>query len=79
MLRKTKTREFEDTINDRIFSLEVFDDTNISIKIKCILRASNSEYLNPQYLVNHIENHFDVYDCEIIRTKLLCENGDLFR
>ena len=79
VLRKTKTREFEDTINDRIFSLEVFDDTNISIKIKCVLRASNSEYLNPQYLVSHIENHFDVYDCEIIRTKLLCENGDLFR
>ncbi len=78
VLRKTKTREFEDKINDRIFSLEVFDDSSISIKLKCILRASNSEYLNPQYLVNHISKHYDVYDCEIKRTKLLTEAEELF-
>jgi len=79
VLRKTKTREFEDKINDRIFSLEVFDDSNISIKLKCVLRASNSEYLNPQYLVNHISEYYDVYDQEIKRTKLMCENGEEFR
>lgn len=78
VLRKTKTREFEDKINDRIFSLEVFDDSSISIKLKCILRASNSEYLNPQYLVNHISKYYDVYDCEIKRTKLLTEAEELF-
>ena len=78
VLRKTKTREFEDKINDRIFSLEVFDDSSISIKLKCVLRASNSEYLNPQYLVNHISKYYDVYDCEIKRTKLLTEAEELF-
>lgn len=78
VLRKTKTREFEDKINDRIFSLEVFDDSSISIKLKCILRASNSEYLNPQYLVNHISKYYEVYDCEIKRTKLLTEAEELF-
>lgn len=79
VLRKTKTKEFEDKINDRIFSLSVSDDTNISLNLNCVLRASNSEYLNPQYIVNHIAEHFDVYDSEIKRTKLFTENGELFR
>lgn len=79
VMRKTKSREFEDNINDRIFALEVGPNTSISSKITCTLRASNSEYLNPQYIVNFLADKCEIYDCEIKRKKLLTESGELFR
>ncbi|MBE6545821.1 MAG: DUF2344 domain-containing protein [Ruminococcaceae bacterium] len=86
MTKRTKSGEKEVDIIPLIRSAEsVFDEVTGQITLTAVLRASSSEYLNPELLVTALKDHCGILCGDpmnewysILRTSVMKEDGTLF-
>ena len=66
-------------LKDYICKISFTDDTDDCIKIDCILKTNQQEYLNPQIITKAIDTHFMTFaDYTIQKIQMYDKNGEVF-
>jgi radical SAM-linked protein len=82
MLKKSKSGEKEVDIIPMIKSVDVYQTENKALKIKCLLSASSTVYLNPEMLISAAKERLGILSGDptqesysILRTNVYTDDG----
>lgn len=69
VFKSTKSKSEYVDISPQVKSVDIFDIDG-GVRIEAILATSPSNYLNPQYIVDYLSKHIEVFDSKILRVKM---------